>query len=737
VRSHLSRPSLLLLIAALTCCVSSHAQDRSAQLHVSTAAGATTFHIGERIALQLDFTAPPDAHLVMSTASYDRSGRMSYETFEISPSSGSSDPLASYFNGFLTSMGGMFGVAPLSLKPNTMHLDLNEWVRFDSPGDYTVTVHSNRVLTPGKPPFGNRDHAITSNAIKLHVIAATPEWQKATLAAALQTLSTLKPGPPAPLSPDVTAAIADIRFLGSAESIPVLVAGLSDEQSPRAFPFGFGLIGLPPSLHDLAIRSLRQRIDDADVPITSWLLSALAALETPPTASPEQGFKTRSAAYDQAIRLAIAALPLKTAKAGAVTADMLLRSYTGSLTSDDKAAIAHALASAFTELPEQNQEILLDWHWNVLRSAITPQTLQQIASLPVKDAGSNMTPTFERVSLKSAALHRLYELDPQAAKELAYSQIGSAEPSLTAARLWFLPSEPQPYLETIWAQALLDPSPDTNPEILAALMTRFGTGAFASHVAAKVRASLDEQACAPQAAMLAYVIKFAPDQGGPLLHDALKARGDTGCYHILFGDLSRYTTTVTLTDAAIETINDPDPDTAADALRYLTVYGDKRPQQAILTRYIAWTDEWSSKSAELEPTMPFTPSPNWPQRELGENLGRALLVNQGWITDDRLRAEVLKRCVGEQMCRTLQQISTTPGPPYQVILYQMGSGGVSIHVGPYDIPNLDLLKNKLSQYPQGTTFTLIPPDSSADSQRLEQQVQSAFDEAQLPLIKKP
>lgn len=114
-----------------------------------------------------------------------------------------------------------------------------------------------------------------------------------------------------------------------------------------------------------------------------------------------------------------------------------------------------------------------------------------------------------------------------------------------------------------------------------------------------------------------------------------------------------------------------------------------------------------------------------------------LLVNEGWITDHRLRSEVLRRCVSEQLCRTLQQISTTSAPPYQVILYQVGSGRVTIHVGPYDIPNLDLLKNKLSQYPEGTTFTLIQPASSADSQRLEQQVQAAFAEAHLSLTTKP
>lgn len=736
MRRHISRPPLLLFIAVVTCCVSSHAQDHSAQLHVSTAADATTFHIGERIALQLDFTASPDAHLAMTTASYDRSGRMNYETFQVSPSSGFSDPLASYFNGGSFMGGGPSGIASLSLKPNTMHVDLNGWVRFDSPGDYTVTIHSTRVFSVGKLFIANHDQLVTSNPIKLHIIAATPEWQKATLASALQALATLKSGPFAQVPPEATAAIADIRFLGSAESVPVLAAGLSDEQSPRAFPFGFGLIGLPPSLHDLAIRALRQRIDDPDVPVSGWILLTLSVLEMTPAASPEQDFANRGAAHEQAVQLAIAALPLKSGKARAATADMLLRENTGSLTPDDKAAIAQALASDFTALPEQNQAILLDWQWNLLRSVITPQTLQQIASLPVNDAGSRTVTTYDRVQLKSDALRRWYELDPHAAKAAAYAQIGSANPSLTAAKLWFLPSEPLPYFGSVWAQALLDPSSNANPEVLAALMTRFGTGEFASQVATKIRLSLDQQACAPQAAMLAYVIKFDADEAGPLLRDALQARSRTGCYRELFDDLSRYTTATALTDAAIETVDDPNPEAATSALRYLAIYGDKRPQQAILHHYISWTDEWAGKADQLQPDL-FKPSPNWAQLNLGESLGRALLVNQGWITDDRLRSEVLRRCVGELMCRTLQQIGAASGPPYPVILFQIGSDRVSIHVGPYEIPNLDLLKNKLSQYPEGTTFTLAQPESSADSRRLEQQVQSIFDEAHMTLISKP
>ncbi len=200
--------------------------------------------------------------------------------------------------------------------------------------------------------------------------------------------------------------------------------------------------------------------------------------------------------------------------------------------------------------------------------------------------------------------------------------------------------------------------------------------------------------------------------------------------------MARYTTGPALTDVAIEAIPDEDPQIAGDAVNYLRVYGDERSKEPILNRYISWTQEWAGRGGELESGDPFKPSPNGEQQQLGEILGRALLVNQGWITDDKLRAEVLKRCVGEQICRALQQSYITEGPPYRVILFQR-EGKEDIRVGPYEIPNLELLKAKLSQYPRGTAFALIQPDSSGDIQRLEHQVTAVFDEAGMTLTKKP
>ena len=54
--------------------------------------------------------------------------------------------------------------------------DLNEWIRFDQPGEYRVTVRSRRVRMPGMAT----PVALVSNELALTITAASPEWQKQT-----------------------------------------------------------------------------------------------------------------------------------------------------------------------------------------------------------------------------------------------------------------------------------------------------------------------------------------------------------------------------------------------------------------------------------------------------------------------------------------------------------------------------------------------------------------------------
>lgn len=104
----------------------------------------------------------------------------------------------------------------------------------------------------------------------------------------------------------------------------------------------------------------------------------------------------------------------------------------------------------------------------------------------------------------------------------------------------------------------------------------------------------------------------------------------------------------------------------------------------------------------------------------------------GWITDDALRSEVVKRCVGEQMCRLLEQVTASAAEPLAVSLFQSGAMR-SIHVGAYEIPNLELLKTKLAQFPEGSAFVFVGTDGSDDGRRFAEQVRAVFAAAGMAL----
>ncbi|MDQ2950094.1 MAG: hypothetical protein M3Y27_29850 [Acidobacteriota bacterium] len=112
-----------------------------ASLRIITRNSETKFQRGELIPLDLSFTTGSTKRFSINMAQYDRSGRMRWETFAVNPSEGTTDPLAIYFNAFRGFLGGgLTNFQYLSAVPIQIHLQLNEWVRFDQPGTYRVSV---------------------------------------------------------------------------------------------------------------------------------------------------------------------------------------------------------------------------------------------------------------------------------------------------------------------------------------------------------------------------------------------------------------------------------------------------------------------------------------------------------------------------------------------------------------------------------------------------------------------
>src|SRR6267154_1566944 len=127
------RPLTLLLFVAIavmrTGAQSGPPVDPKIVLEVSIATNQREFHIGETIPLQLSFSSVVKDRYQINMAQSDRSGRMNYERFSVSPSEGAVDPLPSHNGG----MGGLTNFKFLAPEPWTIRLNLNEWVRFTQP----------------------------------------------------------------------------------------------------------------------------------------------------------------------------------------------------------------------------------------------------------------------------------------------------------------------------------------------------------------------------------------------------------------------------------------------------------------------------------------------------------------------------------------------------------------------------------------------------------------------------
>lgn len=669
-------------------------QSRGPVLTAATLNGQSTFRIGERVPLVLSFSAEEENQYQVNTATYDRSGRMNYESFDVGPGSGWADPLARYYLTGTFMGGGLTGSAVLSPRPTMMPLDLNEWVRFDQPGDYTVTVSSHRVSKTSRL-FGADPITVKASPIHIHVIAATAEWQRTRLKEVQGVLASV----PASngMQPEARRnAMADLRYLASDAALPLLAAELRDDHLETQWQAACGLMGMPDSMRDKALRALEEKIEDPSFPVSGTLLTVMSTLEANGTGSPEVLMRERGSYYLEAWRATLAALPRKEGAAKAATAQMLLTNRSPEISEEEQARVGAILAGAFLHLSEERQAMALQWDGDRLTNAGMLPTLKKLATLPLKDPGSNAMGDYNRRAVKSAALMRWYQLEPEEARQEVLVEIGSATPALTAESLSFLPETTTlPQFEGLWARAYVE----SGNGVLGGLLARFGTGSAASQIAAKLKEVGEESHCEAQAAALAYLVKFDPDAARSLLGGV--------CHDVSLQSVSRYGWGSALEELALQRMEEPNDRVTSDALIYLESYGTKAAQAPLREHYLKWSREAAGRTATLQSGNVGLSAADWDTIGVGEGLARVLIANQGWLADDKSIAEVTNGCVIEQVCQQVKYVlSAATGPPYAVSLFSNGASE-NYMVAQYACKSLRLLEEKVSQFPRGTKFRLM------------------------------
>lgn len=697
--------SLFLLLIGSGSSQNNSPTDPNVVLHVSLASELSQFHIGEKIPLELSYGAAVKDRYQINTAQYDRSGRMEYEHFHVAPEDGAVDPLANRMGGI---GGGLTGFKFLDAQPWTIKLNLNEWVRFTKPGQYSLKIDSNRVsVRDSASALGASPITLHSNEIKLKVIPATREWQMQVFKQAVVDLDQPDSHDPAlgeQHAKSKRAALETLRFLGTAESIRELTTRMrGEDQGGLDYICMLGVAYSP--LPDVARSAVQEALADPTHPITQNFLYMMRTL------SPEDPEHWREE-QRQTLEELIAALPKKTGKALSVSLSTAANEA-WNVPDIPKATIdklTEQLVSMFDQLSAQDQNMLLSYRWDKIASPKLVPLLRRVAQRYQDFPQMRQMNAYNDLQVTGSALRHWYELDPEGARPAVIAEITRPRPRYGARLLDMLPDKTLPEADTALAEHLRTTTDLDGSANIASLIARYGSDAILAQVLSVLDPLIGKWACAIQNPLLAYVLRVNPALARSRIEQAIATRGPgfSACNHGLFQDVSEVHFDPVLEEIGIHSLDDPDPEIAMTAATMLGRFGSTGAEPALLARYQRWAQQWSGRESELNLTFAQSSRDLSNQLGFGQNLMMALATGQHWFADER-KLEQLSHVsnVSRIQNQMLQYLKTWQNRPLTMSFNHLGPyDEFHAQVAQYELHSIETLKEKLAQFPAGTKFVL-------------------------------
>ena len=694
--------------------------DRNVVFKVSIASDQREFRIGETIPLQLSFSSTVKDRYEVNMAQYDRGGRMNYEKFTVSPAQGAVDPFVNYN----WAGGGLTSYQFLSSTPWTIKLNLNEWLRFIQPGEYRLIISSHRVAMRDKSnPLGTSSVTARSNELTLKIVAADPVWQKRVFKDAVAKLDA-----PAPLKAEQreqyetsrTQAVETLRFLGTADAARELAKRLRGEDSGLDHICMRGLISSPE--RSVARTALEEALADPDHPVGTTFLNALRIVSS----DTNDTYANWRESQQRVVEQLIAALPGKRGKALSISLNTATNQAwdLNVLPQQTTDKLAGQLMSMFDQLPLNEQNTLLSFRWGNIKSPAMLPILKRYAQSYRDFPQMRESNAHASLQLSASALRNWYELDPEGARPAIITEITRPRPRFDARVLGLLPDKTLPEVDFALAEHFVASDDLDGKSNLASLIARYATDAILPQVIEELDPALGKSACAIQDPILAYILRVSPESARPRIEKAIAARGDgfSACNHSLFQTVSEIKYDPILEDIAIKSLDDPDPQVAANAATMLGKFGSPAAKSALWQRYASWSQQWAGRESELITSLAEPITDKIYQHGLGMNLMQALARGQSWLSDkselQRLSQLTKVRGIQQQVDVYVKMWDNEP----LTISLDGSSPAVGFHaqVAQYELRSMDALKKKLSQFPSGTKFVLsIPPvESPANDQTL-------------------
>jgi hypothetical protein len=368
---------------------------------------------------------------------------------------------------------------------------------------------------------------------------------------------------------------------------------------------------------------------------------------------------------------------------------------------DDFGLTREQLLAQFESLTDTQQSELLSAKWDLVSGPEMIPILRRIAlrgaAKDLPEAALAFSLWHGPISVNEQALQRLLELAPDEAKKLMIDDLARDQHRFAAFSVNVLPPGEIAEAETSFKKAL-----GKNPSQVMPLVAKFGTGALADQV--RTAYQNRDWPCEEEKWFLVYFLRTDLGEGKQALALALANREQRGCHHFLLGQLAYVLWTKEIEQQAIASLNDEDPETAADAARALPARGGPEVEHYLWSRLESWNEKWKGRVSHLKRNPITGADPSNGDSRLGDALYDAIYTGRAWFFDLERKHRLTTLCLGD-LCQdrwpveSSVRVEVANGSPYY---------GPNYKVAQYLLQTMDDLKAKLTQFPTETVFRWCP-----------------------------
>jgi hypothetical protein len=620
------------VLLGLVACGGAFAQTgRPVRVEVSLAEGKTVYRAGERIQINLTFTASEAGFSLNGTTTEPASP---IDTLFLSPTTGVFPWLDDQARGRRYSPDYASIVSLEINKPVTVRLILNAVYRFDAPGHYKVHVVTNRVSS------GERHNAqplgpLTSNEVEFDVEAMSDADEAARAAA-------------------IEREIREANNIQQAEPLAEELDWLTGDAStrvklslflrPKAFhPFSVDVTrGLWTARNRaLVVAELERALGDPRQSLsagfslleTTVALKARLAVPFDP-ALPDKALQTAQIEGGYLNQIA-ATLPERTRESLVTAAETLFvrLAQRKETTGNDFAAAREVLITHFAEVNEYSVDWLLNSYGTYLedpRMVPALETILQTQQDPVLSGE------------RAAVLAQMIKLAPQNVRSFVVEEVcanrRTIQKAIQNAPFDVLPETDECLKEQIHAASANVKHGGVDLQQKTALAARFATNAIYEDLLAlyeKSSANWDGQA---RGGMLAYLMRWDAKRALPLLEAALPPSAEQLDPNISFALFRSYYSSGL--DAFLrERLEIGSAEQAGMAAFEMSQHGPAEDQDILRERLNRWRTRWSGKEIPKE------------EGKLEGELVEAVILGKEWQMPDTPAAALRESCISSA-CRS-------------------------------------------------------------------------------------